>query len=310
MTYWSLAVNDLGQDGQPVFNATRRLSHDEYERLSAANELFRRILGQTTWSVVQYNYSGFVLLEQQLRENVAAHSTAAPIHADTIQVPIVASIVNFLTAMRMFLDQSELKLKRLDKADGGGRFRTWKTACSSEYDDYFAYRFLYKFRNYVLHVGLPLSTWNISVSLEQSEELVRLSLSGESPLDHVGDSPELTVQILLGESPSDLIKNYDDWSTVKTELESLTTEIDLSEQIHVAMECLTRVARAFQEQFTEELSIGVDDFKAIVGNLRDYPSRPLLAKITRDHPLITMEMMDLEIERFLEAERLVAGGVR
>ena len=121
MTYWSLAVNDLGQDGQPVFNATRRLSDDEYERLSAANELFRRILGQTTWSVVQYNYSCFVLLEQQLRENVAARSTAAPIHADTIQVPIVASIVNFLTAMRMFLDQSELKLKRLDKADCGGQ---------------------------------------------------------------------------------------------------------------------------------------------------------------------------------------------
>ena len=76
------------------------------------------------------------------------------------------------------------------------------------------------------------------------------------------------------------------------------------------MECLTRVARSFQEQFTEELSMGVDDFKAIVGNLGDYPSRPLLAKITQDHPLITMEMMDLEIERFLEAERLVAGGVR
>ena len=74
MTYWSLAVSDLGQDGQPVFNATRRLSDDEFERLSAANELFRRILGQTTWSVVQYNYSCFVLLEQQLRENVAARS--------------------------------------------------------------------------------------------------------------------------------------------------------------------------------------------------------------------------------------------
>ena len=293
MTYWSLAVSDLGQDGQPVFNATRRLSDDEFERLSAANELFRRILGQTTWSVVQYNYSCFVLLEQQLRENVAARSYAAPIHADTIQVPIVASIVNILTAMRMFLDQSELELKRLDKADGGGRFRTWKTVCSSEYDDYFAYRFLYKFRNYVLHVGLPLSTWNISVSLAQSKKLIRLSLAGESPLDHVGDSDELTVQILLGESPSDLIKNYDDWSTVQAELECLTTEIDLSEQIHVGMECLTRVARSFQEQFTEELSMGVDDFKAIVGNLGDYPSRPLLAKITQDHPLITMEMMDL-----------------
>ena len=309
MSYWSLAVSELDGDGAPVFKATRRLSDDEFERLSAANAAFRKILGQTTWSVLQYNYSCFVLLERQLTEDVAAYSPTAHIHLEAVQVPIVASVVNFLTAMRMFLDQSATELKRLDKADSGNRHSAWKRACASEYDDYFAYRFLYKLRNYVQHVGLPLSAVEISVPSKQPEELVRRTLLGESPLDHKGDPKEAVTQVFLGESPSDLIKNYNRWSNVKAELEGLTTEIDLSEQIRVVMECLSRILQAFQEQFKVELELGVSDFKQIVGNLEDYGnSLPLLAEITRDHPLITIGIMDLEIERFLQAERLGAGG--
>lgn len=308
MSYWSLAVNEPRQDGQAVLNATRRLSDDEYERLCAANQAFRRILGQTTWSVLQYNYSCFVLLEQQLREDIAGRSTTLPIHADTIQVPIISSVVNFLTSVRMFLDQSETELKRLDKTDDGNRFSAWKEVCSSEHDYYFAYRFLYRFRNYVQHVGLPLSVWNVSVSLKRSDELVSRAVAGESPLDHMSADEELVVQILLGESPSDLIENYDGWSAaLKAELESLTTEIDLSEQIHIVMDCLKRVVRAFQEQFKEELAKGVTDFKEIIGNLHDYQNRPVLAHIIEDSPRFTVELVDLDFERFMQAERSIAG---
>ena len=307
MSHWGLVVGERGDDGAPVFKEVRRLSGEEFERLSAANHLFRRILGQTTWSVVQHNYSCFVLLERQLMEDLASHSTA-PIDPNAYQVPITASVLNFLAAMRMFLDQSECELKRLDKADNGNRYDTWKSACSSEYDDYFAYRFLYRFRNYVQHVGLPLSIWDISISLAQSEELLRRAFSGEALPDDLGGIDAKVITILLGESPTDLVSNFDSWSTVKADLESLTTEIDLSEQIHVIFECLTRIAQAFQEQFTGELSVGVNAFTEIVGDLADYTSRPQLAKIRRDPPLIKMELMELEVERFLHAERLVTGA--
>ena len=307
MSYWALAFHEPRDDGDPTLNATRRLSDDQFERLSAANNVFRRTLGQTTWNVLQYNYSCFALLEQQLRDGIAAHSTTMSIHAETIQVPIVASVVNFLNSMHMFLGQSQAELGRLDRADSGSRESAWNEVRWSEHDDHFAYRFLYRFRNYVHHVGLPLSIWNISVALTQSDELVRRAASGESVQDNLNDSREVIVQILLGESPSDLIKNYTKWSTVEAELESLTIEIDLSEQIHMVMECLTRIAEAFQEQFKVELSQGVNDFKTIVGNFEDYPSRPFLAKISEDRPAFSIEMMDLEFERFLQAEGLLAG---
>ena len=143
--------------------------------------------------------------------------------------------------MRMFLDQSEAELKRQEKLDGIDRFSAWKTACSSEYDDFFAYRFLYRFRNFVQHVGLPISSWTISSSLKASDEIVERVLLGEPPINNEYNREELVTQIYLSESPRDLVDKFDDWKTLKHELQSLTTEIDLSEQIHICMECLARV---------------------------------------------------------------------
>ena len=68
MSHWSLVVGERGDDGAPVVKEVRSLSGEEFERLSAANHLFRRILGQTTWGVVQHNYSCFVLLERQFHQ--------------------------------------------------------------------------------------------------------------------------------------------------------------------------------------------------------------------------------------------------
>ncbi|MDE0437653.1 MAG: hypothetical protein OXJ36_04560 [bacterium] len=239
-------------------------------------------------------------------KELAGHSKA-PLDPSAYQVPITASVLNFLAAMRMFLDQSECELKRLDKVDNGNRYFAWKSACSSEYDDYFAYRFLYRFRNYVQHVGLPLSNWDISISLAHSEELVRRASSGELLLDDVSGADAKVITILLGESPTDLVRNFNRWSTVKADLQSLTVEIDLAEQIHIVFECLSRIDHVFREQFTEELSLGVNTFTEIVGSLTDYTSRPQLGKITRDRPLIKLDLMELEIERFLHAERLVTN---
>ena len=310
MSYWSLMVGELGEDGKTIFNATRKLSDDEFQRLSDSNELFSRVIGQTAWSVLQHNYANFVVLERQLRIDAASHATSTFRSTDGLQVAIVASIVNFLATMRMFLDQVETELKRLDATDDGQRFSAWKDVCSSEYDDYFAYRFLYRFRNYVLHVGLPLSACIISVTLKDSDELQRRAMAGEPLPDSLGDSPEVIVQVLLGESPSGLLENYDQWSSVKTDLESLTTEIDLAEQLHVSMECLTRVREAYLAQFQAKLLRGVKDFRAIVGNLEDYQSRPCLAQMPESPAgsvVMGFKMLDLEFERFLQAEQFLAG---
>jgi hypothetical protein len=72
-----------------------------------------------------------------------------------IQERMNARLLNFLSAFRLFLDHSETRLKR-QYGDSSGVVATFKQACSRSYDEVFAYRFLYKLRNYVQHCGLPL----------------------------------------------------------------------------------------------------------------------------------------------------------
>ena len=309
MTEWRIAVSQEDGDGTPVFTEVRRLSDHEYERLESAILTLRHILGRTAWSILQSNYESFRLLEAQLVSKEDDSFSPLRLGHDAVQIAVTTAIVNFLFAMRMFLDQSEAELKRLDETDGTDRFSLWKAACSAEYDDWFAYRFLYLFRNYVQHIGLPVATWNISSSLTDSDAIVARTRLGESPVVSEEERGDVVTRIFLAESPRDLLQKYGRWKTVREDLESLTTEIDLSEQIHVCMECLARVALAFQDLFSSELAVAVKDFKAVVGDLGDYASRPMLLKLSQDDPVWTATMMDLEIAKFVQAERLVKAKV-
>lgn len=307
MSEWHIATEQTGQDGTPAFVAERRLSNDEHERLLSAHRTLSDTLGRTAWRILQRNYLSFLLTERQLASSSTDSSTGIRSEVEAVQVATTTVIVNFLFAMRMFLDLSETELKRQQKVDGIDRFSSWKAVCSAEYDDYFAYRFLYKFRNYVQHVGLPISSWSISSELKDSGQIVARALSGESLLDYKPDPEDVVTRILLSESPRDLIEKYGDWgSALREELESLTTEIDLSEQIHICMECLERVQIAYQDAFMAELSQAVDDFKAIVGDVAAYTGPPLLLRVEQNPPRYTMEITDLEIAWFTLAEHFVA----
>ncbi|MDE0132297.1 MAG: hypothetical protein OXQ32_08580 [bacterium] len=164
---------------------------------------------------------------------------------------------------------------------------TWKTACKAEYDDYFAYRFLYKYRNYIQHLGLPLSSGSVSGGIDEDGRIVG--------------------RIFLGESPEHLVAEYKRWGTVGRELESLTTEIDLSEQIHVSVECLLRIAEALLREDMPELDASVKTYKAVIGDLDSYDGEPvLLRRKSSQHPR-TFEISTLDVGRYRMAEEIVSS---
>src|SRR6476646_1442100 len=68
---------------------------------------------------------------------------------------VMTATVNWLSAMRMFLDHQETDLtRRFGKLSP--EFVAFKTATSAAYDSEVGYRFAYQLRNYVQHCGLPL----------------------------------------------------------------------------------------------------------------------------------------------------------
>ena len=95
-------------------------------------------------------------------------------HVDYVQFNFSRHILNFLFAMRSFLDHSEVKIKRLH----GEESQIWKEfreSCSQAYDSSFSYRFMYRLRNYLQHIGMPPCTLNTRAGFANPDrkEIVR-----------------------------------------------------------------------------------------------------------------------------------------
>ena len=282
MTNWSIADVSPSREQNLTIKQVRELTAPEYDALMAANQCLKTMLGRTTFGVLSQNYRTFNELEQEALTRAASAALD-----EALRTSIVTAVVNYLTTMRMFLDHSEADLRRRDAQDGGNRFGTWKIVCSAEYDDYFGYRFLYRFRNYIQHVGLPLSILTVSSSLN--------------------DDGRVVGSVFLGESPHHLVEEFDGWSKVGAELEALSTELDLSEQIHVSMECLTRIAEALLQEDKPEIAASAATFRAIIGDLDEYIGTPWLVQFpdNRDYPIVDITVLD--IQRFRVAEQIAAS---
>jgi hypothetical protein len=133
----------------------------------------------------------------------------------------MGNVVNWLAAFRLYLDHSETILKRMY----GGESQQWisfKQACSDAYDSLVGYRFVYKFRNYVQHCGLPIDTFRVSAATP----------------DRVADGQRL-VAILL--QRKQLLSNYREWGPVKADLRGFEEEFALDDLFEQAMEGVRRI---------------------------------------------------------------------
>ncbi len=284
---WCIAIVTLNEDGSAHIREHKQLSEDESSRLREANDTLKLFIGRVTFSVLRQNYLSFVSLEKQLTAEISSSQPSGSIHPEATQVMLTTVTLNYLSSMRMFLDHAEKELTRRDKVDNGSRLDVWKEACSSEYDHYFAYRFLYRYRSYIQHRGLPLTMSEIS--------------------GYRDDDGNVVGRLVLSESPQRLVENYDGWSKVEDELVSLTTEIDLSEQIHLSMECLDRIEECYIERFVPELTHSVDTITEVLGDVDDYDGTPIMAKFTRDGDAVAIQSMDIQIERFRVAQQVIVG---
>lgn len=278
MSDWCIAVASAGEDNIPSISEVRKLSVDEHERLQVATTILRSFVARTVYSVLRQNYLSFSTLEKQTTDQVASTGSTGGVTPEAIQVLLTTSIMNYLSSMRMYIDLTEKELSDRDSSDGASRLPSWRQAASAEYDDYFAYRFLYRFRNYIQHVGLPLSMSELSGYRDEDGNVVG--------------------RILLGESPSHLVSAFDGWSTVGPELAALTTSIDLSEQIHMSIECLERLEEFFVEQFEPELRQSVGAIEEVIGDFGSYDGTPMVARFVSTNGSLSIESMDLQIARY------------
>lgn len=110
--------------------------------------------------------------------------------------------LNYLSSIRTFIDHNETTIK--------GKFgknsfeaKELKKITNNIYDKFFSYRFFYKLRNYSQHCGLPIEDIEISATKQEDG-----SYKGEGKIEF---------------SAKELLDNYKEWGTVKSDLEEYTS---------------------------------------------------------------------------------------
>lgn len=194
--------------------------------LSARTELYEFARKQDLFRLVDANYIEYKTALNEYFKTHCETSDMAGSHLEGVIFNINRLVLNLLSAVRTFLDHAETNLKRTygEKSDN---FQTFNKACSSCFDNYFSYRFLYKLRNYSQHIGMPITC------LDASSEMVNLN-----PLkfDHMLKTVAMK---------NDLLK-YDKWGKykefeIKDEINLLPEKIDIDPYIDEMMYCIEKI---------------------------------------------------------------------
>jgi hypothetical protein len=111
-----------------------------------------------------------------------------------------------LSSIRTYLDHTETRLKR-EYGLASEEYKIFKTETSRTYDENFAYRFLYKLRNYSQHCGLPAGLLEVSSFSENElpKYILKLSLLRDDLLQNFKWGNQVTEELCKQEEVFDIL---------------------------------------------------------------------------------------------------------
>lgn len=178
---------------------------------------------------------------------------------DAMNININKSILNFLSAVRTYLDHSE---KNIKKRTGGDSQRTmlFKLACKKAYDNNFSYRFLSKLRNYVQHFGMPVGNLSLQKSLDEPY------------------SKEIHHTLAVKFSRDELLQ-FDSWGIqLKKEIQNLPPEFEIKPHITEMLRCIERINYTLIEDDLPELIQSAEYVKQLLTEIKNMPGFPCLLR--------------------------------
>ncbi|MGF9876770.1 Uncharacterized protein BC141101_01204 [Bacillus toyonensis] len=213
------------------------------------------------YMTVELNYQEIHSTIQKYSEQFQKNSQMSWVLIRRIILDINRRVLNYLSTFRTYLDHAEYLLKK-EYGKDSEQVKKFKEVCSKEYDNNFAYRFLYKLRNYSQHCGMPVG--NVSLGQRANKD---------NGIDY---------SLIVTFDRDELLRSYDSWGNpVKGELEKLPPGIVVNEYLEELQECIKRIQSCLMEFRVDELRESVDYIRNLINPLEKYEGTPCIMDFSK-----------------------------
>lgn len=211
------------------------IEEDQKELLKIVNliNIFDDII--VTPAVILYqNIQDLKIHKQSLIQNIKLKGPDFLFDVSIHKSHLIRSIMNILTSFRSFLDIIAHRMKECytNHEEIAKYYKDWQ---SEMFDSYFCYRFLYRFRNYVQHYGVPLDDLNL-IFEKLTEGKVEVSI------------------LVLKEK----LIEYKDWGSIKKEILDLPEKLEIEPLIYELYGCVDYIQRNLINYFLFEKGREID----------------------------------------------------
>jgi len=228
------------------FRSYDLLSDAEYEEYLEAERLVHRFLSDyQQFDEVRNSYIEYRNVVNHYSQKYSVKSRTNPVVSGEMNHAINRRLRTFFTEFYYFVEYAETKLKRQYGKDSE-QAKEFKKATSEQFDNSFAYRFVYHLRHYAQHINLPINALSL-----QSGEFDFLTAT-------------TNYNLLVETNRDELLNSGFDWRArdIRPQLRSLPPKFELNTYIEEMMECLEKVYVVF-------VSIGLPDAKRGAAHIKN-----------------------------------------
>jgi hypothetical protein len=186
----------------------REINDLEYEEILKINEdlkIYNKL--QELYRTVIGNFFEYQKFTKDIKQIPSSQLNWARRYFDEMYFEANRLLINYFTAFRTYTDHTERILKKHFAKDSI-EVIDFKKETNFVYDKSFAYRLIYKLRNYTQHCGMPVGY--VSYNAEKADK----------PESMIGD-----FNLMLDRDR--LLADYDAWSTLKEEIAKQKELFDL-----------------------------------------------------------------------------------
>jgi hypothetical protein len=260
---YSIGGSFPGEGNIVNIRRVRSLSEKEADQTAEALAILGRYASHNNLFILtELNYHELQLALTEYNTNFRQYSGNI-LRLDTLLTNCSRLMLNYLSSFRMFIDHSEVSLKRRF-GKGSPAVDAYKTLESHQYDSVFAYRFLYRFRNFVQHIGLPIERVSHTETREHGPEPLKLIMTKKR-----------------------LLEDRKVWGRILTEVEALPDEIAITDYFPQVRPCVDALRAAYHAEegnkivpAKETLARLINEIGAAIGQ----PCNPMLLADPKGDP--------------------------